>query len=403
MDVSTSLSLVLGILVALGATAIILFFLTDFATYRGYRQIRRQIREIAKAVDGTIFRDGGDLAIVGRHDRFPISVRFSNNDNTPELVVRLSAPPMPLSLSVVPKNAEQRRTRFVRTTDLYLNQWYSISADDVGVATTFLETSTATADLRQLCCSGRNFIVLATQYLEVLELTLSATDVTHHVLDHIRSMASLVAIAEQLPGAKPGAIPVIPRERHLLVRIATAAAIFVAISGLLATTRSAGAPITAEAAVPQSEVWPKDAAEIPGLSQWHVATGEDFHAAGLAWLRDNRLTASGRLAADFFSEGTDRDVAYILTRADKSFRFVLLVNGVLKCDVTYPSVAIAARIPKYDLSSIKWKEASPPEAEGDAILLVLNGEDPESGLVIFFRGQALASAHPADYRSIRLE
>src|SRR5437868_7360111 len=103
MEISTSLSLVLGILVVMGATAVVLCVLTDFTTYRGYRRLRRDVRSLAKSLNGTIFRDGGDLAIVGRHTRFPASVRFSNNDNTPELVIRLSVPPLPINLSVVPK------------------------------------------------------------------------------------------------------------------------------------------------------------------------------------------------------------------------------------------------------------------------------------------------------------
>ncbi|MBV9086604.1 MAG: hypothetical protein JOY79_03900 [Acidobacteriaceae bacterium] len=402
MEIATSLTLVIGILVAMGATAVILVFLTDFTTYRGYRGVRRQVRELAKTLNGTIFRDGGDLAMVGRHARFPVSVRFSNNDNTPELVIRLSAPPMPLNLSAVPKTSEQRKTKLLRTANAFLNSSYVISSDDAALATTLLETGSATADLRQLCCSGRNFVVLAAEYLEVLELTLSDGEVSRHVLDHIQAMASLVAIAEELPGSKPGGIPVMRRERHLLVRIATAVAIFVAIAGLLATTRSVNAPV-AVAAAPHSDISPKDMPAIPGSSDWRVATAEDFDPAGVSWLRENGRYPSGRLPADFFSVGTQRDVAYVLTRADKSFRLVLLVNGVVKCDVTYPSIAVAARVSKDDLGSIKWKDQSSVDSEGDGILLVLNKDDVGSGLVVFFQGRALASARPLDYPTISLQ
>jgi len=402
MEISTSLSLVLGILVAMGATAVILCILTDFTTYRGYRRLRRQVRSLAKNLNGTIFRDGGDLAIIGRHARFPVCVRFSNNDNTPELVIRLSAPPLPINLSAVPKGAEQRRTRLVRTTDSFLNSSFAISSDDVPLATTFLENGTATANLRQVCCSGRNFVVLAAQYMEVLELTVSDSDVCSHVIDHLKAMADLVTIAEQLPGAKPGKIPVIPHERHLLVRFATAAAVFVAISGLLATTRSVDAPVT-EASTPQSDIWPKDAAAIPGISDWRVATADDFDADAVAWLKENDQSPSGRVPLDLSSQDTDRDVAYVLTRSDRTFRLVLLVNGVVKCDVTYPTVAVAARIRKDDLNSIKWKDQSPPESDGDGLMLLMGKDDPASGLVLFLRGGALASARPVDYRSIRME
>jgi len=128
----------------------------------------------------------------------------------------------------------------------------------------------------------------------------------------------------------------------------------------------------------------------------------EFDPTAQAWMDSEKQPVSGRIAGDFSGNDDVRDVAYVLTRPDGTRRVVVLAGGINRYDATFTHLAIAARIPKANLNAIQWNGDGPPYADGDALLLVRNADDPGSGLVVAIFGKDVTTAVPADYQSIHL-
>ena len=67
----------------------------------GYDEIRQEVPRIASALKAEMFRAGNDLVLVGNFNRRPTQVRFSYDENTPGLNIRMQAP-VSFTFSVVP-------------------------------------------------------------------------------------------------------------------------------------------------------------------------------------------------------------------------------------------------------------------------------------------------------------
>jgi hypothetical protein len=135
-----------------------------------------------------------------------------------------------------------------------------------------------------------------------------------------------------------------------------------------------------------------------------VATAEDYAPAAVAWLRRHRVTAAGRVEADFSGAGGTRDAAYVLIdQEDGSRRVALVAGGVNRYDATFPEIALAARVRKGVLGAIQWVGEPPGTPDGDGLLLVRQANDRASGLVLFVKGDRVISAAPQDYQLIIVE
>jgi hypothetical protein len=139
---------------------------------------------------------------------------------------------------------------------------------------------------------------------------------------------------------------------------------------------------------------------IPGLERSRLATVEDFDSDAVSWLRGFDQQASGKISGAYsgFSEST----AYILVGRENERRVVILADGQRRYDAEYPVIALAARVPKGLIQEITWADPSPPEADGDGLLIVRAADAPASGVVLFLRRTRVVSGNPADYRQIPL-
>jgi hypothetical protein len=147
-------------------------------------------------------------------------------------------------------------------------------------------------------------------------------------------------------------------------------------------------------------ILPVDAVRMIGVDGWRAATADDFDADAAAWLRNSGAAVSGRIVGDFSGRGGDQDVAYVLVRADGMRRIVLLADGQDRYDIRYPAIAIAARVPKSGLSSVRWVGPAPGNAVGDGLLIVRSADDPHSGLVLFLANDRLVTAVPDNYQDL---
>jgi hypothetical protein len=92
--------------------------------------------------------------------------------------------------------------------------------------------------------------------------------------------------------------------------------------------------------------------------------------------------------------------AYVLVGKDKAWRVVIVADGRLRYDASYLKLALVARVRKEFVRRITWAEFPAPEGDGDGLLIVRDGATSSSGVVLFLRGDGIASAAPRDYRQV---
>lgn len=394
------LVIVLAIVSALGFVGAIIAYVRRSTTFHGYEDLTVDARKIAHTIKGEVFRDGEDLVIAGNVTNLPTTVRFSYQENTPGLNIRMEAPST-FTLSLSPQGTTNVEGRVaIRTADPQFDTRFTTRTDHPTQARMLLGSRSVAADLPKLCCSSKTFFSLTAGSMELSELVIPPYP-GHHVVEHLQQMGRMGAAIAEMPGSEAIKIQPIRRDRMLLARIAIVVGIVFAVFTVVAGIRAHNAPPEELAAGSQTEgIPPAEANLIPGLSGWRLATSDDFDPSAVTWLHNNSHQAEGRIEGDFSGTGGGRDVAYALRRDDGSFRVVMLLNGEKLYDVTYSTLGIAARIPKGNLANIEWASSPPDAPDGDGLLLVLHPGDTTSGLVIFSKAGRTGSAAPLNYQSI---
>ncbi len=146
-------------------------------------------------------------------------------------------------------------------------------------------------------------------------------------------------------------------------------------------------------------VVPEDARRIPRIERTRLATASDFDPDAISWLRGSDLQASGKIPG--FYSNTKKSNAYILVGKAHERRVVIFADGGLRYNAEYPVIALAACVPMELVHKISWAEATPPESDGDGLLIVRAADAPASGVMLFLRGSQVVSASPVDYREIK--
>jgi hypothetical protein len=151
-----------------------------------------------------------------------------------------------------------------------------------------------------------------------------------------------------------------------------------------------------------SGVEPADAIHMQQLRGWHVAGVNDFSVPGALFLHDHNLLLSGRIKADFSGRGGALDAGYLLIDSKGQRRVSMLATGVVAYDAIFPQVDLLARIPKNNVARIQWTVAPPSTADGDALLVIQNANDPSASLVLLRHGAQTYAARPVDFTRIDL-
>lgn len=399
------LQVLLLIVAALSIVGVVIAFVRSRMTYSGYTDLVNDVRRVALAMHGEIFRDGSDVVISGTYERLPVVVRFSNEENSPGLNIRIQAPATFL-MSVVPAGAQvsEGGRNLVRTTNELFDSRFNTRTDQPTHANIFI-TKQVTSLLQRLACSRNTYLSMGNGAIELSELVIPDPDPGQHVIEHLQSMAALSQALRHMPGSDRVKLVVFKHQRHIAARAAMVVGAVVALVSIFAATRMSNhEPVSGVNQTLSSGILPLDATRIPNTKDWRAATADDFDPVAVSWLRGNRKQPAGRIEGNFSGKGTGRDVAYLLVDAAGARRVVLLANNENRYDTKFPYIGLAVRVPKQSVNSIQWAGGKAPEGvDGDGLLLLRKKDDPSSAIVLFLSGRGIVSASPANYQDISLE
>ena len=79
------------LLLGIAALFVLIKYLADALSLRGFSSIAGHVRALSRLVHGERTRDGKDLVIRGQYVGIPVVIRLSRTDNVPELNIRMRA------------------------------------------------------------------------------------------------------------------------------------------------------------------------------------------------------------------------------------------------------------------------------------------------------------------------
>ena len=398
------------IVIALAIISVLAFIGAVLSIYRrsilfsGYKEMSRDANEIARTFGGNIYRDGNDLVISGNMNKMPVFVRFSQEENTPGLFIRMEMPAL-FRLTIVPQGSSQEaegRTA-VRLGDKSFDNKFTTRTDQPSQFRMLLGPRVI-ANIQKLCCSNRTFLNIERGVMELTELAIPTGYVGRHVNEHLQQMSEIGKEMAEMPGAHEIKIKPIEAERNLVARAAIAVGVLAAIGTVAAgyPPQREELPTTALAAETASGVEPADARLIPGAAGWQLAKpDQDFDGVGITWAHNNNISLSGRMKADFSGANDGRDEVYVLRRKNGALRVVILSKDENRYDTQYEKLAVVAPFPKSLVESTQWVGGAPEAPDGDGLLIASDPGNTAHTVVIFLKGTRIISGQPANYQGIQ--
>jgi hypothetical protein len=398
------LPLILNIAIIVGMVGIVVYWVRRFAVFRGYKNIQADVLQIAGLLRTQPVREGNDVVIAGHLSGVPTIVRFSQRVDTPGLDIQMRVPAA-FNFWLSPRTISSGEGRVVmRTGSTQLDKKFSAQTDHPMEVRMLLAGQEIRSSLEQLCCSSQTGLSIKDNRVELSEMAIPAF-AGNHVLDHLTSMLTVAQAMREMPGADQIKIEPLPRRgSSWTVRVALAAGLICLIVLLFAQPYNRLANANANLGPPAqtSGVDPADAIHMQQLRGWHVAEANDFSAPATLFLHDHNLLLSGRIKADFSGRGGALDAGYLLIDSKGQRRVSMLATGVVAYDAIFPQVDLLARIPKNNVARIQWAIEPQSTADGDALLVIQNANDPTASLVLLRHGAQTYAARPVDFTRIDL-
>jgi hypothetical protein len=399
------LAIILNIAIIVGMVGIVVYWVRRFAVFLGYKAIQPDVLKIAELLRTQPFRSGSDVVLEGTYGGFPTIVRFSHKVDTPGLDIQVRVP-ADFILSLTPKTASAggEGRVLMRTGSAALDRRFEARTDNPVEFKLLTTGSVPRSSLEQLCCSTQTGFSVKDGTMELSELTIPPFT-ANHVFDHLQSMLALANTVREMPGADLIKVEPLPRRGSSWpIRAALAGGLICLVALLFAQpySRPTGANANMNPA-PPSGMMPADASRLQQLQGWHVARADEFPAAARRVLREHSLVPSGHIVGDFSGRGSAADSAYLLTDSSGRRRVSLLAGGQVAYDAIFPQADFLARISKNSLAKIQWMTKAPQFiADGDALLVVQDANDPTASMVLLRHGTQTYSVRPADFTRIDL-
>lgn len=400
----SSLQVVFIIVAVLAAIGVVVTYLRTRMTFSGYDEYVGDIRRLGLALHGEFFRDGPDVVVSGTWDKHSTVVRFSNQENTPGLNIRMAAPAF-FQISVAPSNiAVTEGPRMpVKTTDDNFDSRFTTRTDQPTHAR-LLITRQFTALLQKLACSKNTFLQIGSGSIELSELVVPYGP-GQHVVEHLKQMSGIATSLKAMPGAETVKEVVFERERNVAAHVAMAIGIIVALASIVGAMQVRPRPTTGVNQVFNNGILPIDADLIPNAAQWHAASVDELDASSIDMLRGFGIDPRGRVPGNYSGDTAAQDMAYLLVNAAGRRRVVMIARHRTVYDSEFPQIAMIARVPHDALASTRWTDPAPPPTPGDGLLVVRAGNDPTSGLILLVKadGSGITSAAPVNWRELQLK
>lgn len=390
--------LILIITVVLAVMGAVIYWAQRLAMFRGYTEQADDLRRIAAALRGDVTRVSGDIVIAGEYRTHPTLLRFSHHLNRPGLHVEMRVRST-MNFSVVPKKVAGTAwgRAAVRTGSDSLDARFNAYTDDPAHARMLLSSNQSLTNMEKLCCSTQTDFAIKPGNMELSELVIPQY-LYRHLLEHLESMASIAGFLQEIPGAAKVVIQPVRKPVSWTIRVALALGLIgvVALLFLQQKTESSVANGAAQAPETITDLSAKDAEHILQLQGWHVVQAEELSRPAVLYLTDRGLPVTGHLSADFAGRGDAQDAAYLFANDKNERRVTMLVQNVVVYEAIFPKAELIAIIPKEKLSKIRWATTQQIDAEGDALLVVEDPNDPNSSLAVFKHGTKVYSVRPLD-------
>lgn len=393
---------IITLIVLVGAIAA---YIRDRKKYAGHEAYARDAAKLAKDLGGEVFRDGTDLVINGSRDGKTVVIRLSYAENTPGLNLRMNAPAN-FSLTTVPRGvrgSHEGRTP-VRTPDDNFEARFSTRSDHPLVAKMFLDGKRVMPELAKLCCS-KAFFSISSGMIEQSEPMIPMPNTGRHIMEHLDSMAALSRELERMPSAEKVAVPVLKKDRHIVLKLALVVGVIAAAVGIITAARQPEEPPLPKVgpdAQMAAGLTPVEANAISGLEGWHLVAPKDLDGDAVAWVNGFGQKDLGRVPGTYMGKSAQPDLAYLFVNDAGKRRLVIVADGHVLYDVMYDYIGILARVPKSSIAAIQWTTRTPETPDGDALLITKKAQDRTSGVVMYFSDGRLVSGVPSDYQSINL-
>jgi hypothetical protein len=386
---------------------IVIHLVRKSSTLHGYEDVAADAQRLQRALKGETFRDGSDLVVSGSQDKYPAMVRFSYDENTPGLNIRMSAPAN-FNLTISPKGAQAsgEGRALLRTGDDMFDARFTTKTDHMAQAKMFVGGKQAVMLMQKLCCSSKTFLAISNGSIELSELVIPTPYTTAHVVDHLKNMSKLALQLQAMPGAETVKVRAYEREGSSMAgKVAVAAALLVGLAIFVAQARKPDQTITqlkaqaGTSSLPEG-VLPLDATKLGALNGWRLVTSDDFDPDAAAWARGQGVRVEGRVEGDYAGKGNPRDVIYLFTNDTNTMRIAVIAGDKVVYDTRYPKLAVASKFSRYNWNSTQWK-AAPVNPLGDGLLVVTKKDDP--GLVLYWDGRRISTAVPQNYQRMNLQ
>ena len=393
-----------NIAIIVAIVGILVYWVRRFAVFRGYKDIQTDVLRVADLLKSQPVRERKDVVVAGYLGWLPTIIRFSKRLDTPGLHMEMRVPAS-FNLTVMPKSVglPGEGRVLMRTGSSLLDRKFLTRSDDPVDVRMMLGTAAAVEALEQLCCSSQTGVSIRDQTIELSEMTIPSFT-GNHVLDHLHAMNVLASRIREMPGASTIRLQRLPPTGSgWTIRIALAAGLVCLLALLFVQPYPhPSASVAANPTPDWSGVMPADAERLQQLNGWHVVKPEEYSPAAAGFLKNEGLPLSAHVTADFMGRGAALDSAYLLVNNEGQRRVSMLAGGMVAYDAIFPRIDALARIPKASMGKIKWKTAPQFAADGDALLVIENANDPTASLVLLRHGTETYSARPSDFSQIDL-
>ena len=378
--------------------------------FRGYEEIKADARQIATLLRGETARYDHDVVIAGNFGAFPVVVRFSQDANTPGLILQMTAPAT-FDLQLSPKTApEVSGKTAIKTGMVGLDTRFNTSTGQAVQAKVFVTDPAVGGQMEQLCCSSQTFLVIESGGIELTEM-LIPVDTARHVRSHMVAMEALARSLERMPGADSIRITPWRNQRSWVIRgaIAVGAIVLLALMFQQRGMNQGAIQEKQALAAPAGDLPLAMARNIPHLENWTMIGAGNFSDAASLFFRDRGLPASGHVEGRFSSPDetgaaagdNPPESAFLLSNSKGQKRVIIMAGMTPGYDAVYYHVDLIAVIPAQNLEGVKWSVAPPePLRGGDGLLVVENADDPSASIVLLRRGRQTYAGHPQDFTKI---